>query len=125
MKNIIVLMTIVLPLTLIGQTNSKSLKKQSFEQVKHQKPLPSVFSYMIMEVVSPIKKSEKANSGKLNFKFITKDSNIKKSLAKLNGKFDSVIEILDVLGSRGYELVGFQNNNYIFKKSKTKQVIRK
>ena len=119
MKNFLVLMSFVLPLTLMAQTrpmpkksNSKMTPKN--EIVKAQKQKPTSFAYMIM-TVEEVKKTKKEDSV-TEFKFESFDDSHSKKMEeyfKINKK--SIIDILNKLGQLGWELVSVNNEHYFFK----------
>lgn len=114
MKNILILLIIFLPMTLLAQTkpmpnNSKNNTTKD-KILKEKKPAP--YAYMIMNVAE---NTSKKNSPRFSFKF---RSFSKKHTNRLNNSIEgkgSVIEVLNLLGQRGWELVAVDNGSYFFK----------
>ena len=116
MKKILVLMSFVLPLTILAQTrpmskkpNVKSVSKN--ENIRSEKP--THFIYMIMKV-EKVKKSKKEEAT-TKFKFQSLDGRYSNKMFDSIKDKTSTIEVLNLLGRRGWELVSVNNEHYYFK----------
>lgn len=116
MKKILILMCFVLPLTILAQTrplpkkpNGKTAPKN--ENMRGEKP--TNFLYMIM-TVEEVKKSKKEETT-TKFKFQSFDSRYSERLSVSTKNKTSTIEVLNLLGSSGWELVSVNNEHYYFK----------
>ncbi len=116
MKKILILMCFVLPLTILAQTrplpkkpNGKTAPKN--ENMRGEKP--TNFLYMIM-TVEEVKKSKKEEAT-TKFKFQSFDSRYSERLSVSTKNKTSTIEVLNLLGSSGWELVSVNNEHYYFK----------
>lgn len=116
MKKILILMCFVLPLTILAQTrplpkkpNGKTAPKN--ENMRGEKP--TNFLYMIM-TVEEVKKSKKEETP-TKFKFQSFDSRYSERLSVSTKNKTSTIEVLNLLGRSGWELVSVNNEHYYFK----------
>ena len=116
MKKILILMCFVLPLTILAQTrpmpkkpNSKTAPKN--ENMRGEKP--THFLYMIM-TVEEVKKSKKEETT-TKFNFQSFDSRYSERLYASTKDKTSTIEVLNILGRSGWELVSVNNEHYYFK----------
>lgn len=116
MKKILILMCFVLPLTILAQTrplpkkpNGKTAPKN--ENMRGEKP--TNFLYMIM-TVEEVKKSKKEEAT-TKFKFQSFDSRYSERLSVSTKNKTSTIEVLNLLGRSGWELVSVNNEHYYFK----------
>ena len=116
MKKILILMCFVLPLTILAQTrpmpkkpNGKTAPKN--ENMRGEKP--TQFVYMIMKV-EEVKKSKKEVST-TKFKIESFDSRYSKKIHDYIKDKTSTIDVLNLLGLRGWELVSVNNEHYYFK----------
>ncbi len=116
MKKILILMCFVLPLTILAQTrplpkkpNGKTAPKN--ENMRGEKP--TNFLYMIM-TVEEVKKSKKEETT-TKFKFQSFDSRYSERLSVSTKNKTSTIEVLNLLGRSGWELVSVNNEHYYFK----------
>jgi len=116
MKKILILMCFVLPLTILAQTrplpkkpNGKTAPKN--ENMRGEKP--TNFLYMIM-TVEEVKKSKKEETS-TKFKFQSFDSRYSERLSVSTKNKTSTIEVLNLLGRSGWELVSVNNEHYYFK----------
>ena len=114
MKNILILLIIFLPMTLLAQTkpmSNNSKDKTTKDKVLNEKK-PAPYAYMVMNVTENISKK---NSPRFSFKFrsfsVKHTNRLNKSI---EGK-GSVIEVINLLGQRGWELVAVDNGSYFFK----------
>lgn len=112
MKQIILLAIVVLPFITMAQTRPAPSK--AMEANKELKgPINSQpFTYIIMEVV-PMAEEKKNSRFKLNFE--ANDKALGQQFNNMSGKFNRVIDVLGVMGSRGAELVAKDGNFYYFK----------
>ena len=118
MKKILVLMSFVLPLTILAQTrpmpkkpNSKIAPKN--ENMRDEKP--THYFYMIIKV-EEVKKSKKEEPS-TSFKIESFDSRYSEKIYDSIKDKTSTIEVLNLLGRRGWELVSVNNKHYYFKNS--------
>ena len=109
-------MCFVLPLTILAQTrpmpkkhNGKTAPKN--ENMRGEKP--THFLYMIM-TVEEVKKSKKEETN-TKFKFQSFDSRYTERLYASTKDKTSTIEVLNILGRIGWELVSVENGRYFFK----------
>ena len=116
MKKILILMSFVLPLTILAQTrpmpkktNGKTAPKN--ENMRGEKP--AQFVYMIMKV-EEVKKSKKEEPT-TNFIFQSFDNRYSEKIGAAVNTKKSVIDVLNMLGQRGWELVSVENGRYFFK----------
>ena len=116
MKKILILMCFVLPLTLLAQTrpmpkkpNGKTAPKN--ENMRGEKP--THFLYMIM-TVEEVKKSKKEETT-TKFKFQSFDSRYTEKINNSIKDKTSTLEVLNLLGRSGWELVSVNNEHYYFK----------
>ena len=116
MKKILILMCFVLPLTILAQTrpmpkkpNGKTAPKN--ENMRGEKP--THFLYMIM-TVEEVKKSKKEETT-TKFKFQSFDSRYSERLNASTKDKTSTLEVLNLLGRSGWELVSVNNEHYYFK----------
>ena len=116
MKKILILMSFVLPLIILAQTrpmpkkpNGKTAPKN--ENMRGEKP--THFVYMIMKV-EEVKKSKKEEST-TKFKIESFDSRYSEKIYDSIKDKTSTIEVLNLLGRRGWELVSVNNEHYYFK----------
>lgn len=113
MKKILILMSFILPMTLLAQNrpmpnNSKNNTTKD-KVLTEKKPAP--FAYMIMNVTENISKK---NSPRFSFKFKSFNAKHTNRLKKsIDGK-GSIIDALNLLGQRGWELVSVDNGSYFF-----------
>ena len=118
MKNIVVLISLILPLTLLAQTkpitkktNSKIVSKN--ENMKRE--MPTNYFYMIIKV-EEVKKSKKVEPS-TKFKIESFDSRYSEKIYDSIKNKTSIIEVLNLLGRRGWELVSVKDEHYYFKNS--------
>ena len=118
MKKILVLMSFVLPMTILAQTrpmpkkpNGKTASKN--ENMRVEKP--THYFYLIIKV-EEVKKSKKDESSTI-FNIESFDSRHSDKIYNTIKDKTSIIEVLNVLGRRGWELVSVNNENYYFKNS--------
>ena len=114
MKNILIFLIIFLPMTLLAQTKpmpNNSKDKTTKDKVLNEKK-PAPYAYMVMNVTENISKK---NNPRFSFKFrsfsVKHTNRLNKSI---EGK-GSVIEVINLLGQRGWELVAVDNGSYFFK----------
>lgn len=114
MKNILIFLIIFLPMTLLAQTkpmSNNSKDKTTKDKVLNEKK-PAPYAYMVMNVTENISKK---NSPRFSFKFRSFSAKHTNRLNKsIEGK-GSVIEVINLLGQRGWELVAVDNGSYFFK----------
>ena len=118
MKKIAVLMSFIFPLTILAQTkpipkktNSKIASKN--ENIKVE--MPTNYFYMIIKV-EEVKKSKKEEPS-TKFKIESFDSRYSEKIYDYIKNKTSIIEVLNLLGRRGWELVSVKNEHYYFKNS--------
>ena len=116
MKKILILMCFVLPLTLLAQTrpmpkkpNGKTAPKN--ENMRGEKPTHFLYMIMTVEEVKKSKKEETTNK----FKFQSFDRRYSERLYASTKDKTSTIEVLNLLGRSGWELVSVNNEHYYFK----------
>ena len=114
MKNALIFLIIFLPMTLLSQTKpmpNNSKDKTTKDKVLNEKK-PAPYAYMVMNVTENISKK---NTPRFSFKFrsfsVKHTNRLNKSI---EGK-GSVIEVINLLGQRGWELVAVDNGSYFFK----------
>jgi hypothetical protein len=116
MKKILILMCFVLPLTILAQTRPMPKKSNGKTPSKNENmrgEKATHFLYMIM-IIEEVKKSKKVETT-TKFKFQTFDSRYSEKLyASIKDK-TSTIEVLNLLGRSGWELVSINNQHYYFK----------
>jgi phosphoglycolate phosphatase-like HAD superfamily hydrolase len=114
MRKILILMSFILPVALMAQTRPAPKKAVdrpvSKNNAKFEKP--ASFSYLIMHVVE--KKTKKQVSA-LEFKFKSFDKRYSEKIFKDFENVNSVVDALNKLGQRGWELVSVENGRYFFK----------
>lgn len=107
-------MSFILPVALMAQTRPAPKKAVdrpvSKNNAKFEKP--ASFSYLIMHVVE--KKTKKQVSA-LEFKFKSFDKRYSEKIFKDFENVNSVVDALNKLGQRGWELVSVENGRYFFK----------
>jgi len=116
MKKILILMSFVLPLTILAQTRPMSKKPNGKTAPKNENmrgEKPTQFVYMIMKV-EEVKKSKKEVST-TKFKIESFDSRYSEKIHDYIKDKTSTIEVLNLLGLRGWELVSVNNEHYYFK----------
>ena len=117
MKKILVLMSFVLPLTILAQTRPMPSKKPNGKTAPKNENMrgekPTQFVYMIMKV-EEVKKSKKEAST-TKFKIESFDSRYSEKIYDSIKDKTSTIEVLNLLGRRGWELVSVNNEHYYFK----------
>ena len=117
MKKILVLMSFVLPLTILAQTRPMPSKKPNGKTAPKNENMrgekPTQFVYMIMKV-EEVKKSKKEAST-TKFKIESFDSRYSEKIYDYIKDKTSTIEVLNLLGRRGWELVSVNNEHYYFK----------
>ncbi|MEC8273342.1 MAG: hypothetical protein VXZ76_00725 [Bacteroidota bacterium] len=118
MKKILVLMIFVFPLATLAQVrpmpkkpNIKTASKN--ENMRVEKP--TRYFYLIIKV-EEVKKSKKDEPSTI-FKIESFDSRYSDKIYNTIKDKTSIIEVLNVLGPRGWELVSVDNENYYFKNS--------
>jgi hypothetical protein len=116
MKKILILMSFVLPLTILAQTrpmpkkpNGKTAPKN--ENMRGEKPTHFVYMIMNVEEVKKTKKEEPTTK----YKFQSFDSRYSEKIYHSIKDKTSTIEVLNLLGRRGWELVSVNNEHYYFK----------
>ena len=116
MKKILILMSFVLPLTILAQTrpmpkkpNIKTAPKN--ENMRGEKPTHFVYMIMKVEEVKKTKKEEPT----IKYKFQSFDSRYTEKINNSIKDKTSTIEVLNLLGRRGWELVSVNNEYYYFK----------
>ena len=117
MKKILILMSFVLPLTILAQTRPMPPKKPNGKTAPKNENMrgekPTHFVYMIMKV-EEVKKSKKEEST-TKFKIESFDSRYSEKIYDSIKDKTSTIEVLNLLGRRGWELVSVNNEHYYFK----------
>ena len=116
MKKILILMCFVLPLTILAQTRPMSKKPNGKTAPKNENmrgEKPTHFLYMIM-TVEEVKKSKKEETT-TKFNFQSFDSRYSERLYASTKDKTSTIEVLNLLGRSGWELVSVNNEHYYFK----------
>jgi len=118
MKKFLVLMIFVFPLATLAQTrlmpkkpNGKTASKN--ENMRVEKP--THYFYLIIKV-EEVKKSKKDEPSTI-FNIESFDSRHSDKIYNTIKDKTSIIEVLNVLGRRGWELVSVNNENYYFKNS--------
>ena len=118
MKKFLVLMIFVFPLATLAQTrpmpnkpNGKTVSKN--ENMRVEKP--THYFYLIIKV-DEVKKSKKDEPSTI-FNVESFDSRHSDKIYNTIKDKTSIIEVLNVLGRRGWELVSVNNENYYFKNS--------
>ena len=118
MKKFLVLMIFVFPLATLAQTrpmpkkpNGKTASKN--ENMRVEKP--THYFYLIIKV-DEVKKSKKDEPSTI-FNVESFDSRHADKIYNTIKDKTSIIEVLNVLGRRGWELVSVNNENYYFKNS--------
>ncbi len=116
MKNFLTLMIFVLPLTLFSQTRPMP-KKPNFNATPKNEIMgeqkPTSFVYLIM-TVEEVKKTKKDDAN-IKFKFNSFDDRLSEKMDDNFKTEKSVINVLNKLGQRGWELVSVNNEYYFFK----------
>ena len=112
MKQLILITILVMPFVTLAQTrpapnNAADVNNQSRE-VYNSQP----FSYIIMEVI-PIEDGK--NNGRFKLNFTANDKVLAQQFNSMSGRFNTVIDALGAIGSRGAELVTKDDNLYYFK----------
>ena len=114
MKKVLILISFVLPISLMAQTRPMSKKAvdrtASTKEIRNSKPIS--YSYMIMNV---IEKKSKKQSSVYKFEFISFDKMYSEKIEKAALSRKSIIDVLNMLGQRGWELVSIENGSYFFK----------
>ncbi len=117
MKKILILMSFVLPLTILAQTKPMPKKTNGKTTPKNENmrgEMPTHFLYMIM-TVEEVKKSKKEETTTTKFRFQSFDSRYSERLSVSTKNKSSTIEVLNLLGRSGWELVSVNNEHYYFK----------
>lgn len=112
MKHLILFALIAMPFVSMAQTRPASNKTMEPNKEMRSPINSQPFTYLIMEVVPMAE--EKKNS-RFKLKFEANDKAFGEQLNSMSGKFNRVIDVLGVLGSRGAELVAKEGNFYYFK----------
>ena len=112
MKHLILFALVAMPFVSMAQTRPSANKSMEAQQRNEKLINSQPFTYLIMEVVPMAE--EKKNS-RFKLKFEANDKAFGEQLNSLSGKFNRVIDVLGVLGSRGAELVAKEGNFYYFK----------
>ena len=113
MKNIIIIISFVLPISILAQTKPMPKKSNNIN-------IDQVF--VIQMDVKEI--SNKKSTPKFEFNFTTTrpefSENLSKSISKLN--LTKVIQVLNYLEIKGWELVTVDENMYLFRKGSKKKL---
>jgi phosphoglycolate phosphatase-like HAD superfamily hydrolase len=115
MRKILILMSFVLPVALMAQTRpapKKAIDRKPATKDNIRQEKPTVHSYMIMEVVEVKSKKEPTV---LQFKFESLDRRISDKYQNSFKNVKTVIDALNKLGQRGWELVSVENRRYFLK----------
>lgn len=118
MKKILVLMSFILPLTILAQTKpipKKTSSKKASKNENMKAEMPTNYFYMIIKV-EEVKKSKKEEPSAM-FKIESFDSRYSEKIYDSIKNKTSIIQVLNLLGRRGWELVAVKNENYYFKNS--------
>lgn len=125
MRKILILTSFILPITILAQTrpmpkntNQKTVAKENI--IKAKKPIPFVYMSMDVEEINQ-KKQEKSFNLKFNSFDVRYSDKIYKSVKHLN----SVIDVLNFLGEKRWELVAVENGRYFFKNNNLSSYLNK
>ena len=125
MRKILILTSFILPITILAQTrpmpkktNQKTVAKENI--IKAKKPIPFVYMSMDVEEINQ-KKQEKSFNLKFNSFDVKYSDKIYKSVKHLN----SVIDVLNFLGEKRWELVAVENGRYFFKNNNLSSYLNK
>ena len=125
MRKILILMSFVLPITILAQTrpmpkkaNVKNATKDNI--IKDKKPTPYV--YMSMEVVETNKKKQQKS---FSFKFKSFDDKYTDRIYKSVKNLNSVIDVLNFLGTKNWELVAVENGRFFLKNNNLSSYFKK
>ena len=125
MRKILILTSFILPITILAQTrpmpkktNQKTVAKENI--IKAKKPIPFVYMSMDVEEINQ-KKQEKS----FNLKFKSFDVKYSDKIYKSVKHLNSVIDVLNFLGEKRWELVAVENGRYFFKNNNLSSYLNK
>ena len=117
MKNIIIFISFVLPLSILAQTKPMPNKDRSKSNF-HNKDFSKI-SVMIMDV-NEIKNKKNKSSFEFYFTTISDEFSNRMNKEILSLNFNSVVKVIDHLNKMGWHLVSVNNNKYFFNKGAKK-----
>ena len=123
MKNVILLMALILPFSVFAQTRPAPSKidREAASEMRF-KPVADIgsFTYLIMNV-KEVKADKKGDRTILEYKFESNDPRSESAFEKMSSRFERVIDVINAIGLRGWELSAVEGNNYYFKMKVHKQ----
>ena len=125
MRKILILTSFILPITILAQTrpmpkktNEKPVARENI--IKAKKPIPFVYMSMDVEEINQ-KKQEKS----FNLKFKSFDVKYSDKIHKSVKHLNSIIDVLNFLGEKRWELVAVENGRYFFKNNNLSSYLNK
>lgn len=115
MKNVILIMALVLPFTILAQTRPSPAKKP-LKSERNDK----MVNYMEMTFSEELVGKKGNKKVKTTYSFNSTEKRVDEMLEKSSDKFKSVVHALNYLNSLGWELISVSGDKYYFKNGKIK-----
>lgn len=113
MKKILIFAVFILPLAMMSQTRPSPKKIQDRPTYSKDKPvIPTQYSYLIMQIVE---KKVKKGQNPYTYSIDSFDAKYSEKISRLINDKITVIDALNYLGMRGWQLVTIDNGSYYFK----------